>query len=127
MDFEQFVHLVANRADVVGWDRAQALINGTLRTLAERISGGEARDLAAQLPEEFKPSLTDAEETVETFTVDEFVRRVAERAGVDEDTALKGARAVMATVRDAVTSSEWDDVIAQLPKQYRELIGSGTA
>jgi uncharacterized protein (DUF2267 family) len=115
MDFEQFVNLVANRADVAGWDRTQALINGTLRTLAERISGGEARDLAAQLPEEFKPSLSDAEETAETFTVDEFVRRVAERAGVGDDTALKGARAVMATVRDAVTSGEWDDIIAQLP------------
>ncbi|HET6268992.1 MAG TPA: DUF2267 domain-containing protein [Arthrobacter sp.] len=127
MDFEQFVNLVANRADVAGWDRAQALINGTLRTLAERISGGEARDLAAQLPEEFKPSLSDAEETAETFTVDEFVRRVAERAGVGDDTALKGARAVMATVRDAVTSGEWDDIIAQLPKHYSELIGSSTS
>jgi uncharacterized protein (DUF2267 family) len=127
MDFEQFVNLVANRADVAWWDRAQALINGTLRTLAERISGGEARDLAAQLPEEFKPSLSDAEETAETFTVDEFVRRVAERAGVGDDTALKGARAVMATVRDAVTSGEWDDIIAQLPKHYSELIGSSTS
>jgi len=127
MDFEQFVNLVANRADVAGWDRAQALINGTLRTLAERISGGEARDLAAQLPEEFKPSLSDAAETAETFTVDEFVRRVAGRAGVGDDTALKGARAVMATVRDAVTSGEWDDIIAQLPKHYSELIGSSTS
>ena len=127
MDFEQFVNLVANRADVAGWDRAHALINGTLRTLAERISGGEARDLAAQLPEEFKPSLSDAAETAETFTVDEFVRRVAERAGVGDDTALKGARAVMATVRDAVTSGEWDDIIAQLPKHYSELIGSSTS
>ncbi|MDQ1624062.1 MAG: hypothetical protein QOH19_2480 [Actinomycetota bacterium] len=127
MDFEQFVNLVANRADVAGWDRAQALINGTLRTLAERISGGEARDLAAQLPEEFKPSLSDAQETAETFTVDEFVRRVAERAGAGDDTALKGARAVMATVRDAVTSGEWDDIIAQLPKHYSELIGSSTS
>jgi uncharacterized protein (DUF2267 family) len=123
VDFEQFVNLVANRANVVGWDKAQALINATLRTLAERISGGEARDLAVQLPDEFQPSLSGAEETAENFTFDEFLRRVAERAGVDEDTALKGARAVMLTVRDAVTTGEWDDIITQLPKHYSELIG----
>jgi uncharacterized protein (DUF2267 family) len=126
MDFDDFLNLVANRADV-GWDRAQALTDATLRTLAERISGGEAKDLAAQLPTELQPSLSGAEETAEVFPVDEFVRRVAERAGVEEDAALNGARVVMVTVREAVTSGEWDDVLAQLPKHYSDLLGPATA
>jgi uncharacterized protein (DUF2267 family) len=126
MDFDDFLSLIANRADV-GWDRAQALTDATLRTLAERISGGEAKDLAAQLPTELQPGLSGAEETAEVFPVDEFIRRVAERAGLEEDAALNGARAVMVTVREAVTSGEWDDVLAQLPKHYSDLLGPATA
>jgi len=126
MDFDDFLSLIANRADV-GWDRAQALTDATLRTLAERISGGEAKDLAAQLPTELQPGLSGAEETAEVFPVDEFIRRVAERAGLEEDAALNGARVVMVTVREAVTSGEWDDVLAQLPKHYSDLLGPATA
>jgi uncharacterized protein (DUF2267 family) len=125
MKFDPFVDLVAQRANAAR-DRAQALTDATFRTLAERISGGEARDLAAQLPEELKPGLTGAEETAEPFTVDEFVRRVAERAGVDEDTAREGARAVMVTLREAVTTGEWDEVTSQLPGDYSELVGQIT-
>jgi uncharacterized protein (DUF2267 family) len=125
MKFDPFVDLVAQRANVAR-DRAQALTDATFRTLAERISGGEARDLAAQLPEELKPGLTGAEETAEPFAVDEFVRRVAERAGVDEETAREGARAVMVTVREAVTTGEWAEVTSQLPGDYSELVGQIT-
>jgi uncharacterized protein (DUF2267 family) len=31
------------------------------------------------------------------------------------------------TVREAVTSGEWDDVLAQLPKHYSDLLGPATA
>jgi uncharacterized protein (DUF2267 family) len=123
MKFDQFVDLVAQRANVPR-DRAQALTDATLRTLAERITGGEARDLAAQLPEELKPSLSGAAETAEAFSRKEFVRRVAERASLDEDAARDGARAVMVTLREAVTTGEWDDITSQLPEDFNELVGT---
>jgi uncharacterized protein (DUF2267 family) len=55
--------------------------------------------------------------------VDEFVRRIAERGDVDPDEARTGAAAVLTTVREAVTPGEFDDVLSQLPQEYRELVG----
>ncbi|MCW2804494.1 MAG: hypothetical protein QOF52_2785 [Propionibacteriaceae bacterium] len=123
MKSDEFTEQVAGRADV-GFDKARALTEATLQTLAERISGGEALDLAAQLPEELKAALTSAPETAERFGVNEFVRRVAERAGVDEDTARKGVAAVMTTIRQAVTSGEFDDITSQLPQEFNTLVGA---
>ncbi|MET1065942.1 MAG: DUF2267 domain-containing protein [Arthrobacter sp.] len=126
MQFDRFVDLVAKRANVPP-SRAQTLTYDTLRTLAERISGGEARDLAAQLPAELKPMLSElVEETAEDFDVDEFVRRVAERASVDAEGAREAARAVMLTLREAVTPGEWDEVTSQLSADYNELVGPNT-
>ena len=51
------------------------------------------------------------------------MRRIAERGDVGPDEARTGATAVLTTLRDAVTPGEFDDVLAQLPLEYRELIG----
>ena len=59
---------------------ARGLIQATLQTLAERISGGEARDLAAQLPKPMKEWITPAHEPAQSFGVDDFTRRVSHRA-----------------------------------------------
>jgi uncharacterized protein (DUF2267 family) len=48
----------------------------------------------------------------------EFVRRVAEREGVTPGEAQEHVRAVLATLREAVTPKEWLDVTAQLPEEY---------
>jgi uncharacterized protein (DUF2267 family) len=70
-------------------------VRATLTTLAERISAGEARDLAAQLPPELAPWL-NVDKRSERFDVDEFLRRVTERSGADGDAALRRARSVFA-------------------------------
>jgi uncharacterized protein (DUF2267 family) len=53
---------------------------------------------------------------------DDFLGAVAERAGVSTDQAT--VRAVLITLRDAVGSKEFNDTLAQLPKEFAELIGS---
>ena len=122
MLYDEFVTKVARGADVPR-EQAEALTVATLRTLAERISRGEAEDLAAQLPKELKGYLARPGEEAEPFGLDEFVRRVAERAGTDPDQAFAHAGAVFATLREAVTSGELDDIAAQLPEELRGLIG----
>jgi uncharacterized protein (DUF2267 family) len=49
---------------------------------------------------------------------------VAERAGTDPDRARTGVRAVFTTIRESVTSGEIDDLTAQLPKDFAELVGA---
>jgi uncharacterized protein (DUF2267 family) len=47
--------------------QAENAIIATLETLNERITGGEARDLAAQPPEEIQPALRPKAEEAEHF------------------------------------------------------------
>ena len=122
MQYDEFIGSVAQGAGI-SREEAERLTVATLQTLAERISGGEAEDLAAQLPEELKPHLTGVPEEAERFDVEVFVHRVAERAGTDPDDALSHVGAVFATLRDAVTSGELDDIAAQLPDGLRDLVG----
>src|SRR4051794_311540 len=59
-------------------EQAERAIEATLRTLAERITGGEAEDIAAFLPKEVRTYLFPTREEAERFGLDEFYRRVAE-------------------------------------------------
>jgi uncharacterized protein (DUF2267 family) len=101
---------------------AENALTATLETLNERLSGGEARDLAAQLPEEIQPTLRPKAEEAEGFLLEEFYRRVAEREGADIETARIDASAVMRVLREAVTPGELDDVMAQLPEDFNSLL-----
>lgn len=119
--YDEFIEGVSQRANIPP-DEAVVLARATLETLSERISGGEARDLAGQLPRALQAALLPSREPAEQFRIEEFIRRVSERAVLDTPLAWEGARAVIATLRDAVSANEFDDVIAQLPKDFRELL-----
>jgi uncharacterized protein (DUF2267 family) len=119
--YDEFIEAVSQRANVPP-DEAVVLTRATLETLSERISGGEARDLASQLPRAMQATLLPTREHSEQFRVEEFIRRVGERAVIDTPLAWEGARSVMTTLRDAVSLGEFDDIMAQLPKDFRELL-----
>jgi uncharacterized protein (DUF2267 family) len=120
--YDEFITKVGGRADV-SLDTADALTAATLQTLAERISGGEAAQLATYLPDELRPHLTGAEEPAQRFGSDAFVHRVAERAGTDPERAASGVRAVFATLREETPPEELEDVLTQLSKDYSRLLG----
>jgi uncharacterized protein (DUF2267 family) len=124
MEYNEFLQRVSEREDLPR-DRVEALVSASLETLAERISGGEARDLAAQLPTPLKPPLEQSDEPAEAFDADEFVERVADRAELDEDTAREGTHVVLETLREAVSKGEFDEVLSQLPRDIRALAGVG--
>jgi uncharacterized protein (DUF2267 family) len=114
--------IAANRSVSDARREAENATTATLETLNERITGGEARDLAAQLPKEIQPALQPKAEEAEGFSLEEFYRRVAEREGVDIETARIDASAVMRVLREAVTPGELDDVMAQLPEDFNALL-----
>ncbi|HZB81518.1 MAG TPA: DUF2267 domain-containing protein [Rubrobacteraceae bacterium] len=100
---------------------AEQAITATLETLSERLTGGEATDLAAQLPEELKAPLQRSAEEAGRFSLKEFYERVAEREGVDVETARNDSSAVMSVLRLAVTPGQLDDLMAQLPSEFNVL------
>lgn len=123
MNYDTFVDQVAQRA-AAPTERAAALTRAALETLAERLTGGEVLDLAAQLPKPLQQVLKPhpATEAAERFGAAEFVARVAQRAGVDENVARDGVRAVFTTLREAITGGEFDDVVVQLPRDFRAVV-----
>jgi uncharacterized protein (DUF2267 family) len=118
--YHEMVAALKRTADLASDEEADRALRATLRTLGERLAGGQPFDLASQLPEELKNDLPPWGPG-DPFDLDEFYRRVADREGVDPETAERHARAAVAVIRQAVSSGEFDDVLAQLPKGYAEL------
>lgn len=128
MDYDEFVGQVQYRARLPSGGEAMRAIRATLETLADRLSGGEADDLAAQLPREIgeylrREALGDLYQG-ERFGLNDFYQRVAEREKIPFLDAAFHARAVIEVVQQAVSPGEMDDVRAQLPKEYATLFQS---
>ena len=126
MQYDEFIESVMQRTGLPR-EAAGMLVHATLRVMAERLSGGEAEDLQAQMPQELQEDLAvPKQKPAESFGAAEFTRRVAERAGIDETAAQIGAAAVLATIGDAVTPGEFDDVLSQLGREYAALMGTAS-
>ena len=125
MRYEEFLNEVQHRIGAARLDEARRAITATFSTLCERISGGEAADLADQLPQELKEPLRRAGEDAEEFSLEELLRRVGERAGVNTDAAYDRAWAVLSVLGEAVSGGELDDARAQLPREFQPLFEYG--
>ncbi|WP_445279928.1 DUF2267 domain-containing protein [Streptomyces sp. DSM 118148] len=121
MEYDAFLAKAAERAGV-SLDVAETLTRATFEVLADRISGGEAQDLAEPLPEPLESWLRTDEEIAKGYGAQSFVRRVADRAEVPRELAEAGIRAVLATLREAVGDQEFRDATAQLPREYDILL-----
>src|SRR4051794_15048791 len=120
MDYRGFIATVREDAHIPD-EEAERAACATLQTLAERISIGETEDLAERLPDELRPCLTPAGGD-RHFHADEFLRRVAERVGVDPPTAERDARAVFLALWQAVGPEEFADMRSELPRDFDDLL-----
>jgi uncharacterized protein (DUF2267 family) len=120
VDYASFISAVQEEANLP-YDDAERATRATLETLGERISEGQARDIAEQLPEPLRPTIIDGREP-KRFDVGEFVRRVAAREGVREGLAKEHARAVFAALGQTVSPKEIEDMRAQLPSSFGDLV-----
>ena len=121
MRYATLMTLVQRRAGLTP-EQAERAMEATLRTLSERISGGEAGDIAAFLPREMRDWMVPTVEAAEPFDRREFIRRVAEREGVDAETAEEHVRAVFHMLGYAVAPGELRDMASQLPRDFDDLL-----
>jgi RND superfamily putative drug exporter len=115
----EFLDLVGGRAGLPR-SGAQRATDAALVTLSERITPRETNVLAAQLPRDLRGLVLSPPGGTERFGAEEFVRRVGEREGVDDDEAAAHARAVFRTLDEAV-AGDLDYVRAQLSSDYAPL------
>jgi uncharacterized protein (DUF2267 family) len=132
MQHDEFIGQVQNRAHLPSRGEAERACRATLETLGERVPEGLADNLAAQLPHEVGEHLRRTETyggtaTGERFDRRDFIRRVAERAGVKEQRAAFLVRAVMEVVDEATTGSVAAKVEHSLPDDIRELVTAGSS
>ena len=122
MKSDEFIAKVQRRADLGSQEEAMWAIRATLETLAERLAGGEVKDLASQLPPEIGVFLLEPDAGMgEPFGLEEFFSLVSERAGVGLQDASLRARVVIAVLCEAVSMGEIENVRAQLPEDIRQL------
>ncbi|GII25670.1 DUF2267 domain-containing protein [Planosporangium mesophilum] len=122
MNYDYFIASVAERARIPR-DQAEPIACFTLNTLAQRISSGQAADLAGRLPQELRPCVAH-EGPIATFHLEEFMRRIEKQMGADRPTAERVARAVLATLWTAVGPKEFADMASQLPGDFVPLLES---
>lgn len=122
MKYDEFISEVESRARLGSREEAERASAATLETLGERLAGGEAKDLASQLPSELALYLQKGDSSVKTpFLLDEFFWRISQREGVDLNDATFHARVVVALLSEVVTMGEIENVKAQLPKDFAQL------
>jgi uncharacterized protein (DUF2267 family) len=105
-------------------ESAAVVTRTVLDNLGKQLKGGEAADLAAQLPAELQePLQRHGSEAPLTDDVDDFLRRLAEQLGegIAPDTARAYAGAVLSTVDAAVSEGEIGDLRSQLPAGFAPL------
>lgn len=122
MQRTDLVDLIESRGNFISREAAHDATQATLRTLGERISGGEASDLAERLPEDFAGPILTAGGEAEAFPPSEFVDRVDQREAIEMDDTDAHARAVLTSVAERLDQPKWEDATTQLPTAYEPLL-----
>ncbi len=125
MQEHEFVAAVKESLDLPDSRSAERAVRATLGVLGQRLEGGEAKDLASQLPGSLKEMLP-SDGPGERFDVDTFYERVAaqEGDGVTVAQARQHARAIAKGLETALSDGEWHDFTSQLPKDYADFLGT---
>jgi uncharacterized protein (DUF2267 family) len=91
-----------------------------------RISAGGARDLARQLPDPLAEAVRSHSKGPGRLDLNELIRRVSKRTGLNEAETAEGVRAVLLTLREAVDPKEFNDFMSQLPAEFARMLESAS-
>ncbi len=127
MNFDEFIGQVQHRARLSSREHAERATRAVLETLAQRLSGGEPKNLASQLPPEIGRYLLEPTAGAgKRFGARDFYDLVALREGIDMQDAAYHVRAVASVLHEAVSAGEWEKMLAQLPDDLDQLMESGS-
>lgn len=118
---QDFLGQVRNAGGLASTDEAANAVRATLSTLADRITAGQAQDIALHLPDELRVHLAGSPEQAASFDRTTFLDRIANAEQTDRSTAERHARAVFTAVRETVPQREFRDTLGQLPSDIGRL------
>jgi uncharacterized protein (DUF2267 family) len=125
MNHDEFVRTVQAQSDLNDDERVAAAAESVLAVLSERLSHGQAEDLAEGLPNNLAEAVTQADGDADEFDADEFVQRVRqredERDELDGNDAPTHIRSVLVSIAESTNNERWNDTLSQLPEDYQRL------
>lgn len=128
MKYDEFIKQVQTIGKLDSRDKAEQATRATLEAIRERIVGDEAKDLASQLPKELAEYLHGREgENGQHFGIEEFLKMVSQKQGVEVNEAKMHARAVFQVLEDAVSPGEFADVRINFSDDYQELFSGSVS
>jgi uncharacterized protein (DUF2267 family) len=124
LDAAAFLRRVAERADS---DEATAERHTTavFVALSRALEPAYFRALLGELSEDFGPLTEQARRPANQLR--EFVRRVADRTGLDDEQAVAVTAAVLETLAERMVGGEVADLAEELPRDLRHALRRGTA
>jgi len=123
MDQKGLVRAVAVRTRLSREELAD-ITRAVLEGLVGQLSEGEARRLAANLPDlgEQLRARRRRRKEARPVRIHDFIRQLSERTGLTDEDARAGAGAVLAALREALSEEEYRHLIEQLPAEYTGLV-----
>lgn len=123
MDYDEYLGELQHRAELPSQGEADRVARAVLTTLGERITEGEAGNLASQLPREIDRYPEDAD-SGQQFDFSTFTERVADRAETEQSEAAFLAQVGMDVTTDAMDTGELQDIVTQFPQDegYGDLL-----
>jgi len=126
MDQKELARAVAERSGL-SREEAADISRAVLEGLADQLSEGQVRQLAAGLP--VLPEQAQAprrrRQGAHPVKLHDFIRKLSERTGLTQFDARAGTGAVLAMLRQVLSAEEYGHVMAQLPAEYGELVAPG--
>lgn len=127
MQYDEFIQKVQERGGFENREDTVRVVFAVLGTLGEKIYRTEERQLAAQLPKELKNAFYQYQAVergrgdLGNYTLEEFYNRVKARADISFQEAPRQSKIVIGVLKEAVSAGEIEDVVRELPEEFRQL------
>lgn len=122
---QEFLRKISESVRLPRGVNSEKAVKTVLCTLSSHLTQGEAKDLAASLPEDLRSLLdacvTQRGERPMSFNRDQFNRVVGEYLHITADQAEELSREIFKMVRDYLPEKEISDIASQLPKDLKAL------
>ncbi len=125
MKYDELLARVRDSGEYDTREEAERVVRVVLAALGVRLVGGEAKDLAAQVPDQVSEVLTvQADSGGVQVGIEDFLREISRQLGTDStETARWDASAVLTTLAEGITGGELNQLLSQLPSGYAPLFG----
>jgi uncharacterized protein (DUF2267 family) len=125
MTVQQFYRTVMTASGELDRETAKRVTAAVFHALRDRLTPEEADQVAAQLPRELKAVWYEGEAEARRplkMHRDEFYERVRREAALPSTREARwGTLAVFAALKEHLSPGEAEDVLAQLPKDLKEV------